>query len=52
MRNSHFPGWGRPFEFNSQLMARVGRQEEARDIVSLAGWLAGWLAAPRAWPPA
>ena len=34
MRNSHFPGWGRPFEFNSQLLARVGRQEEARDVVS------------------
>jgi hypothetical protein len=33
MRNSHFPGWGRPYEFNSQLMARVGREEEARDVV-------------------
>lgn len=33
MRNSHFPGWGRPYEFNSQLMARVGRAEEARDVV-------------------
>lgn len=40
MRNSHFPGWGRPYEFNSQLMARVGRAEEARDVVSTAGcWL-------------
>jgi hypothetical protein len=38
MRNSHFPGWGRPFEFNSQLLARVGRQEEARDVVSARCW--------------
>lgn len=34
MRNSHFPGWGRPYEFNIQLMTRVGRAEEARDVVS------------------
>lgn len=34
MRNSHFPGWGRPYEFASQLMARVGRGEESRDVVS------------------
>lgn len=41
MRNSHFPGWGRPYEFNSQLMARVGRGEEARDVVR-AGWDTRW----------
>lgn len=42
MRNSHFPGWGRPFEFNSQLMARVGRQEEARDIARLSLRMPWW----------
>ena len=44
MRNTFFPGWGRPYEFNSQLLARVGRGEEARDVVSLLvapGWLGG-----------
>lgn len=42
MRNSHFPGWGRPFEFASQLMARVGRAEESRDVVSGGGPGAAW----------
>lgn len=42
MRNSHFPGWGRPYEFNSQLMARVGRAEEARDVARLSLRLPWW----------
>ena len=33
MRKSHFPGWGRPFEFNAQLFRRMQRNEEARDVV-------------------
>lgn len=35
MRPSHFPGWGRPFEFNAQLLRALQRDEEARDSVSL-----------------
>ncbi|KAI7837860.1 hypothetical protein COHA_008347 [Chlorella ohadii] len=42
MRNSHFPGWGRPYEFNSQLMARVGRAEEARDVARLSLRMPWW----------
>lgn len=42
MRNSHFPGWGRPFEFNSQLMAGVGRKEEARDMARIAMRMPWW----------
>ncbi len=34
MRPSHFPGWGRPFEFNAQLLRAMHRDEEARDSVS------------------
>ncbi len=32
-RPSHFAGWARPLEFNAELYARVGRDEEARDTV-------------------
>lgn len=42
MRNSHFPGWGRPFEFASQLMARVGRAEESRDVARIALRMPWW----------
>ena len=35
MRKSHFPGWGRPFEFNAQLYGHFNRNEEARDSVRL-----------------
>ncbi|KAL4422026.1 hypothetical protein ABPG77_005456 [Micractinium sp. CCAP 211/92] len=42
MRNSHFPGWGRPFEFASQLMARVGRGEESRDVARIALRMPWW----------
>ena len=38
MRDGHFPGWGRQYEFNCSLMEAAGRREEARDVVS---WCAG-----------
>ncbi|KAI3431528.1 hypothetical protein D9Q98_004578 [Chlorella vulgaris] len=42
MRSSQFPGWGRPYEFNSQLMARMGRAEEARDVARLSLRMPWW----------
>ncbi|KAL4440277.1 hypothetical protein ABPG75_003278 [Micractinium tetrahymenae] len=42
MRNSHFPGWGRPYEYASQLMARVGRAEESRDVARIALRMPWW----------
>ncbi|PSC67647.1 Cyclin delta-3 isoform 1 [Micractinium conductrix] len=42
MRNTFFPGWGRPYEFNSQLLARVGRGEEARDVARIALRMPWW----------
>lgn len=32
MRNGHFPGWARPYEFASELFTGLGRHEEARDM--------------------
>lgn len=32
MRNNHFPGWGRPYEFASELFGKLKRDEEARDF--------------------
>lgn len=32
----HFPGFGRPFVFNAQLLTRVGRQLEAKDAARIA----------------
>ncbi|WIA18097.1 hypothetical protein OEZ85_009575 [Tetradesmus obliquus] len=33
MRNNHFPGWGRPYEFASELFQKIGKRgEEARDM--------------------
>jgi hypothetical protein len=32
MRNGFFPGWARPYEFASELLAGLGRPEEARDM--------------------
>lgn len=42
MRASHFPGWGRPFEYASQVMKGVGRDEEARDIARIALRMPWW----------
>ncbi|KAF8061990.1 hypothetical protein HT031_004250 [Scenedesmus sp. PABB004] len=37
MRNNHFPGWGRPYEFASELFQKIGkREEEARDMARYA----------------
>ena len=36
-RPTHFPGWGRPYEFNAGLLKQLDRLEEARDNVSC--WL-------------
>lgn len=35
-RPSHFPDWGRPYEFNSALLRGIGRLEEARDVARVA----------------
>jgi hypothetical protein len=33
MRNNHFNGWARPYEFAAELFTKLGkRQEEARDM--------------------
>ena len=33
MRNNHFPGWARPYEFAAELLTGLGkREEEARDM--------------------
>lgn len=39
MRKQHFPGWGRPFEYNARLYKHIGRAEEARDSVGASAWL-------------
>eukprot|EP00775_Hariotina_reticulata_P005352 gene5352-5588_t len=37
MRNNHFPGWGRPYEFAAELFQKIGRRgEEARDMARYA----------------
>ncbi|GBF98503.1 hypothetical protein Rsub_11494 [Raphidocelis subcapitata] len=35
MRNNHFPGWGRPYEFAAELYKKT-REEECRDVARLA----------------
>lgn len=42
MKGSHFPNWGRPYEFASQLMDKVGRGEEARDVARIALRMPWW----------
>ncbi|KAK9834153.1 hypothetical protein WJX81_003350 [Elliptochloris bilobata] len=42
MRGSHFPGWARPREYNAQLLAGIGRDEEARDSARMALRLPWW----------
>ncbi|KAK9864929.1 hypothetical protein WJX84_001472 [Apatococcus fuscideae] len=42
MRPSHFPGWGRPFEFNAQLLRAMHRDEEARDSARIAMRMPWW----------
>lgn len=36
MRNNHFPGWARPYEFASELFQQLKRGEEARDMARFA----------------
>lgn len=37
MRNQHFPGWARPYEFASELFKKIGkREEEERDMARYA----------------
>lgn len=36
MRDGHFPDWGRPYEYVFELMKKLGREEESRDIARLA----------------
>lgn len=37
MRNQHFPGWARPYEFAAELLTGLGkREEEARDMARCA----------------
>lgn len=41
MRNGFFPGWGRPYEFASELLGRLGgRDDEARDMARWVGRVA------------
>lgn len=43
MRNDHFPGWARPYEFAAELLSGVGkRDEEARDMARVALRLPWW----------
>ncbi len=37
MRNNFFPGWGRPYEFASELFTKLNRDEEARDMARCVG---------------
>ncbi|KAI8464671.1 MAG: hypothetical protein J3K34DRAFT_525991 [Monoraphidium minutum] len=37
MRNGHFPGWARPYEFCADLYRKIGkREEECRDVARMA----------------
>ncbi|KAG2498379.1 hypothetical protein HYH03_003638 [Edaphochlamys debaryana] len=42
MRNGHFPGWARPYEFASDLYMGLGRGEEGRDMARMALRLPWW----------
>lgn len=43
MRNNHFPGWARPYEFAAELFVKIGkRDEEARDMARVALRLPWW----------
>jgi hypothetical protein len=43
MRNGHFPGWARPYEFAAELFTGLGkRDEEARDMARVALRLPWW----------
>ncbi|GLC37181.1 hypothetical protein PLESTB_000988700 [Pleodorina starrii] len=42
MRNNHFPGWARPYEFASELFGTLGRHEEARDFARMSLRLPWW----------
>ncbi|KAG1677762.1 hypothetical protein FOA52_001074 [Chlamydomonas sp. UWO 241] len=43
MRNDHFPGFARPYEFASELLAGLGKRgEEARDLARVALRLPWW----------
>ncbi|GLI66125.1 hypothetical protein VaNZ11_009855 [Volvox africanus] len=42
MRGNHFPGWGRPYEFASEVYGNLGRHEEARDMARMSLRLPWW----------
>ncbi|KXZ51170.1 hypothetical protein GPECTOR_13g657 [Gonium pectorale] len=42
MRNGHFVGWARPYEFASDLFTQLGRNEEGRDMARMALRLPWW----------
>ncbi|GIL56818.1 hypothetical protein Vafri_12127 [Volvox africanus] len=42
MRGNHFPGWGRPYEFASEVYSNLGRHEEARDMARMSLRLPWW----------
>lgn len=35
-RKDQLPGWGRPYEFHAQVLQRIGRPDEARDVARVA----------------
>ncbi|KAG2424014.1 hypothetical protein HXX76_014839 [Chlamydomonas incerta] len=42
MRNGHFVGWARPYEFASDLFMQLGRGEEGRDMARMGLRLPWW----------
>lgn len=42
MRNGHFPGWARPYEYASELFTALKRGEEGRDMARFALRLPWW----------
>ena len=42
MRRSHFPGWGRPYDYAASVLIAAGRLEEARDCARVALALPAW----------
>lgn len=42
MRNNHFPGWGKPYEFAAEIFQRLKRLEECRDTTRAALGLPWW----------
>jgi hypothetical protein len=42
MRQGQFPEWGRPYEFNWQLLQKANRNEESRDVARIALRMPWW----------